>query len=229
MLELEPSTRRRLITVVTLFTLLLTGFLVFTHVSRFRDSFVLLLVEESSTASLRTWPLTWEGVPGAFVDTVTQTLSLPRRKNLTGVCLVLHYTATSLDVEIEDSVRFSRIGKLRLGLTKPISLVGCDINGEVMELVENRARVIEGDLIVEKTLVDGAVHLDYAGNKIVLGPGDTWERLAMLRPEGRVILTPGNWRAGLAEAMIEGYPLTRIAFANMGLWPKANVHWGESP
>ncbi len=227
--ELELSTRRRPATAIALLLLPLISFVVLTHVIRFRDSYVFLLVEESSTASLRTWPLTWEGVPGAFADPATQTLSLPRRRDLTGVCLALHYSATSLDVEIQNSVRFSRTGKLRLSLTKPISLMGCDINGEVMELVENRARVIEGDLVVEKTSADGAVHLNYAGNKIILGPGDTWERLVMLRPEGKVILTPDNWRAGLAEAMTEGYPLTRIVFANMGLWPKANVHWGESP
>ncbi len=222
---LELSNRNRLAKMILAIILLAGLTIFFNHLLRFKDSYVLLLVEESSSAALLGWPSSWLDVPSAFLDTEERALCLSKKQNMAGVCLALQYTATSGGVQIADSIRFSRTGKAHLPLTKPLSLTGTSPQGEATELVDNGARVILGDLKVRKTGKDGTVRMDYGGQTICLEPHEVWHSLVVLTPEGQVALKEEDWQEGLTEAYARGYPFTRVVFANMGLWPKANVRW----
>ncbi|MGE5579528.1 MAG: hypothetical protein ACM3WU_05710 [Bacillota bacterium] len=199
------------------------------HVWRFRDCYVMVTVEESSTSAMTSWPLLSERMPGSFLDAGDRSLILDERPALLGVSMCLHYTASSQGIEIADSVRFSRTGRAVLDLDRPLSYVTGNLDGEPVELVNNRARVLAGDLVIEKTYSDGTVRFWYGGRRVTLGPGESWAELLALTPEGPKPIDPANWESEFRTYLEEGCPTTRLAVANRGLWPKSGVIAGVAP
>lgn len=199
------------------------------HVLRFRDCYVMVTVEESSTSAVTSWPLLSERMPGSFLDAEDRSLSLEEKPGLLGVSLCVHYSASSQGIEIADRVRFSRTGRAALNLNRPLSYVTGNLDGEPVELVDNRARVLAGDLVIEKTYPDGTIRFRYGGRRVTLAPGESWAELLALTPEGRKPIDPANWETEFRTCLEEGYPTTRLAVANRGLWPKSGVVAGVMP
>ncbi len=196
---------------------------------QFRDCFVMVTVEESSTSAVTAWPLLAERLPGSFIDASARTVSLDDPPDLLGVSLCLHYSATSQGIEIADSLRFSRTGRTALELDRPLSYISNNLEGEQIELVDNAARVLAGRLVVEKTSANGTVTFSYGGRRVTLGPGESWAELLVLTPEGPRAVDAANWESEFRGYLEKGYPTTRLAIANRGLWPKASVVAGMEP
>lgn len=195
----------------------------------FKDRYVMVTVEESSTGAVVSWPLLMERLPGVFVDCSSSSLALPEKPGLMGVCLALYYSAVSQGIEFEDSVTFSRTGRAKLSLDRPVSLMTEGQDGSPVEMVDNRARVIAGPLLVERTSVDGAVCLRYGETRFSLKPGESWAEMLALTPEGVRAIRASDWDVEFHHCIDKGYPVTRLAIANRGLWPKAAVKAGTSP
>ncbi|MGI6620669.1 MAG: hypothetical protein ACOX35_04360 [Bacillota bacterium] len=192
----------------------------------FADSFVFVTVEESSLNAITGWPLSMPESFRVFIDASEQTLILPERKSLFGVCLGVYYSATSQGVPFDERLIFSRTGRAALDLTAPASLVVPGIDGEDVELVNNLARVVSGKLRVSSTRRDGTVELEYGSRHITLKPGESWAELLVLEPGGPRAVSPDEWKEELETCFRLGYPATRLAIANRGLWPKSGVKAG---
>jgi len=199
------------------------------HVWRFWDCYVMVTVEESSTSAVTFWPLLAERMPGSFLDAGDRSLILDRKPALLGVSLCLHYSASSQGIEIADYVCFSRTGRAVLDLDRPLSYVTGNLDGEPVELVNNMARVLAGDLVIEETLRDGTVRFRYGGMRVTLGPGESWAELLALTPEGLRPIDPANWESEFRTYLEDGCPMTRLAVANRGFWPKNRVMEGVAP
>jgi len=193
---------------------------------KFRHCYVFLTVEESSLNALSAWPLTFEKIPAVFIDGREKALRIPTKRNLWGVSLGVYYSASSQGVEFSDKLIFSRLGKVTLKLEEPISLKVASLNGELVEAVENDARVLRGNLSITKTLPNGAVCIQYGDTEFRLEPGQSWAEILVLTPNGKKIITPSNWEDEVNKYMEKGYPMTRLAIANRGLWPKEKVKVG---
>lgn len=190
------------------------------------DAFVFLTVEESSLNALRGWPLTISETSGVFIDGLKQTLVLPEKRNLFGVCLGVYYSATSQGVEFNERMIFSRTGRAVLDLTEPVSILVPGMDGEPVELVNNLGRVVRGKLKVIRTQRDGTVEFEYGSQRITLKPGESWAELLVLEPGGPRAILPDEWEQELERCVRLGYPATRLAVANRGLWPKSGVKAG---
>ena len=189
----------------------------------------MVTVEESSTSAVTSWPLLAERLPGSFVDPSSKTVSLGSRPGLFGVSLCLHYNASSQGIDISDSVQFSRTGRVSLGLDHPLSYISDSMDGGQVELVDNRARVLGGRLVVEKTFADGSVRCLYGDRRITLKPGESWAQMLALTPEGPKEVDPAGWESEFYYYLEQGYPTTRLAVANRGFWPKSGVIAGMEP
>ena len=196
---------------------------------QFRDHFVMVTVEESSTSAVTSWPLLAERLPGSFLDCSSRTISIDEKPGLLGVSLCLHYSASSQGIEISDSMQFSRTGRASLELDRPLSLLSDTLDGGQVELVDNRARVLAGRLIVEKTSPDGSVRFRYGERQFTLGPGESWAELLALTPAGPKAVDPENWAGEFHDYLDKGYPTTRLAIANRGFWQKDDVVAGMEP
>jgi hypothetical protein len=194
--------------------------------SWFGDSYVFLTIEESSLNAINGWPLNMPELSRVFIDVQAKTLVLPEKKNLLGVCLGVYYSATSQGVEFDERLILSRTGRVGLDLTAPASLVVPDINGGEVELVNNLARVVAGKLKIAGTRRDGTVEIEYDSRHITLKPGESWAELLVLEPGGPRAISSGNWQEELDRCVRLGYPATRVAIANRGLWPKSGVKAG---
>ncbi len=195
----------------------------------FRQNFVFVTVEESSTEALVSWPLLWDKYPQVFFDIGEKVLEAPQKISLAGVSLALYYSAISQGIEYHDDLSLSRTGKATLSLLEPLSLTSRNWDGDDVELVDNWARVLRGNLKVTKTTADGIIHLSYGGRKIVLEPGESWAELIIQTPDGIVEADASHWADLLADAMKNDWPATRLAIANLGLWPKSGVEVGVKP
>jgi hypothetical protein len=90
-------------------------------------------------------------------------------------------------------------------------------------MVDNSARVVRGELVVEKTESTGVVHLRYGGRRFSLSPGQSWAEL-LTSSDGEITEIPaGSWEEEVDACLAEGRPVTRLAIANRGFWPKSNV------
>ncbi len=196
---------------------------------QFRDRFVMVTVEESSSSAVTSWPLLAERLPGVFLDCASQVVSMRSRPFLLGVSLGLYYSATSQGIEIADSIRLSRTGKAAVELDRPLSFMTDSLDGERIELVDNRARVVAGNLSVEGTSPAGTVRFRYGERRFSLAPGESWAELLVLTPDGPKAVDPRAWEDEFRLYMEKGYPATRIAIANRGFWPKSGVKAGMEP
>lgn len=193
------------------------------HIWQFRDRYVMVTVEESSTSAVAAWPLLSERLPGSFVDASSKSVSVGAKPSLFGVSLCLHYSASSQGIEIADSMRFARTGRAFLGLTRPISYPSDDLNGDRIELVDNSARILSGNLVLESTRADGSVRFRYGDRRITLRAGESWAELLAMTPDGPVAIEAANWEREFYSYLEKGYPTTRLAVANRGFWPKSGV------
>lgn len=194
------------------------------HAFRFRDGFVFLTIEESSANALRGLPVAWERLPGVFIDCEAKSIELGRRPLLLGVSLGVHYVASSQGIELGEEVRFSRTGRISVRIADPLSVEGRDLSGAKVEMVDNSARVVRGNLVIEKTEASGVVHLRYGDKRFSLEPGESWAELLTLSG-GRVReISPESWEAEVEDCLAAGASVTRLAIANRGLWPKRNVY-----
>ncbi|HHW26463.1 MAG TPA: hypothetical protein GXX23_03865 [Firmicutes bacterium] len=218
----KRSMRRSVIILLALAFLATAGFAV-RHILVFKDSFVMLTVEESSTSALLAWPLLGEQIPCAYVDCAGKVLQVPRKPNLLGVSLCVYRSSTSQGVLFSDSIDFWRLGSGEIDLDRDASLPVRDFQGRAVEALDGEARVLRGKLKVKKTSEDGTVWLDYDGRPIVLKPGESWAELLVASPEGVREVGEHEWSDRLNEAILGGYPATRLAICNRGLWPKSNV------
>lgn len=189
----------------------------------------MITVEESSTMAVSSWPLLAERLPGVFLDAGSSAITVGRKPGLTGVSLGIFYSATSQGAEFFESMTFSRTGRATVRLTAPLSMVTEDLGGRQVETVDNLARIIAGDLRVEGTSSDGTVRLQYEGCRFTLRPGEVWAEMLVLRPDGVKRIDALNWADEFPDSIEQGYPVTRLAIANRGLWPKANVKAGSCP
>lgn len=194
----------------------------------FRNQYVFLTVEESSINAITGWPLGLSDLSEVFIDANQEMLVLPENKNLLGVCLGLYYTASSQGIEFAEKLSFSRTGRAVLDLPALATLTVPNIDGELVELVNNQSRVISGKLKVKKTARDGTVHLKYGEKEFMLKPGEFWAELLVSDPGGPKVVSGDNWKEELQRCFEMGYPATRLAIANRGLWPKSGVKVGFS-
>lgn len=223
----ERSFRSFLRPVPALFAIvaLTAGYAAF-RILEFRDSFVMVTVEESSTSAVVAWPLLAERLPDVFIDGTSGVVMLPRKPNLLGVRLGLYYSAASQGIEVRNSMRFSRSGREMLDLDAPISQVVEGLDGRPAEMVDNAARVLSGDLTVEGTSRDGTVRFRYGNSQFSLGPGESWVEMLALTGSGVRAIDPANWEAEVQSCLANGYPATRLAVTNRGFWPKGGVSAG---
>ncbi len=187
------------------------------------DQFVFLTIQESSLNALTGWPLITPENSQIFIDADEKMLFVPKKVNLFGVCLGIHYSALSQGVEFDESLTFSRMGRTTLNLPAPVSSTAPDIDGNIIELVNNQARVVRGKLTVQRARRDGTVHINYGSEKIKLAPGESWAELLVLEPTGPRRITAEKWQEELQRCFDLNYPATRLAIANRGLWPKSGV------
>ena len=192
----------------------------------FHREFVFVTVEESSLDALRGYPPVSSNSPGVFIDAAEKALFLPQKRSLFGVCLAVYYSASSQGVEFREILRLSRTGLSQVNLKAPASLTVPDFDGEPLELVNNQARVLLGKLKVRKTTRDGTVHLRYGSEDFALGPGESWAQLLVLEPSGPREIFPETWQEDLQKCFELGYPATRLAVSNRGMWPKSGVKAG---
>jgi hypothetical protein len=209
--------------IFVLSAVLIVGVAVGLHAYRYRDEFVFLTVEESSMTALAGLPIGWEKLPGAFIDCEDKSIELDRRPHLFGVSLGVHFVSSSRGIEFAESLRFSRLGRVSVGIGEPVSVQGLDWSGNKVEMVDNSARVVRGELVVEKTESPGVVHLRYGGRRFSLSPGQSWAEL-LTSSDGEITEIPaGSWEEEVDACLAEGRPVTRLAIANRGFWPKSNV------
>ncbi|HHY68698.1 MAG TPA: hypothetical protein PLB36_03160 [Bacillota bacterium] len=195
----------------------------------FRDEYVFLTIEESSLNALSGWPMSFADIPQVFIDANEKALILSEKANLIGVHLGVHYSAVSQGVEFDEKLIFSRTGKASIDLSSPASFMISDMDGYLTELVNNDARIVKGNLEVKKTLRDGTVEITYGGQHITLKPGDVWAELLISEPTGVRAVSAADWEEEIDRCFRMGYPATRLAIANRGLWPKSNVKVGMYP
>ncbi len=197
------------------------------HAYRYKDHFVFVTVEESSSRALAAWPLGWERLPGVFVDCENRCLELEKTPRLWGVSLIAHYSASSQGIEYDESVDFSRTGKVIVALSRPVSATGRDLSGNDVELIDNSARVVRGDLVIEGTDRTGVVRFRYGGERFALSPGEAWAEVLALVDGSIVEIDPEAWEGTVDRYLNQGVPVTRVAVANRGLWPKSGVRQPE--
>jgi len=190
---------------------------------RFKDAFIFLSVEESSSNALSVWPPGYEKMPQAIIDPSEKSLLLPKKKSLFGVRLCIYYSVFSQGIQISDDLRFWRLGRGAVRLSKPVLLPVIDLRGETIQAVDNEARVVGGDLEVTETSPEGKVTLKYGGRSIVLHPGETFNQLLVKTPEGVKEVRVPEAAEAIERYLEKGYPLTRLTVTNWGLWPKTNV------
>lgn len=193
---------------------------------RFKDGYVFVTIEESSTQALLRWPLLTEATTEVFVDGNSSALLMRRKPNMLGVCLGVYYAAFSQGVELHERMLFSRSGRVTLHSEQPISLKTSDLYGRTVEAVDNGARILRGPVTIEKTFPDGTVAINYGGRTFRLGPGESWAELLVRTDEGIKEIGSDNWASEFGEALRQGYPATRFAITNRGIWPKANIKAG---
>lgn len=193
------------------------------HAYRFKDDFVFLTVEESSASALAGLPVGWEKLPRAFIDCEAKIIELDRRPRLIGVSLCVHLSSSSQGIEFREHLGFSRTGRAFLRVAEPVSVKGRDWSGGEVEMVDNGARIVRGDLVVEKTEASGVVHLKYGGKRFSLAPGQSWAELLTVSAASVREIPPESWEAETEACFASGTPVTRLAIANRGFWPKANV------
>lgn len=199
------------------------------HVLVFRDHYVMLTVEEASIGALLAWPPSGDQSVCAFVDCEESALHVAEPVRLTGVSLCVYRNATSQGILFSDSISFSRLGRGPIDLDRNVSLRLRSMEGQSIEAIQNDARILRGDLVLLSTGSDGTLSLRYAEEDIVLKPGEHWEELLISFPDGVRKVEAAGWVQSLNEAMAKGYPATRLALCNRGLWPKDKVEGGAWP
>ncbi|MBE3519768.1 MAG: hypothetical protein IMW97_05620 [Firmicutes bacterium] len=219
----RDSRRKRTVLAVFLGVPLLVTALLVGNLARYKGCYVMIRVEESSTLALRAWPVLSEDPAQAWADPETKTLELTRTKMPWTAIMAVHYSANSLGVRFYDGLSFSSTGRMKLPLTQPISWLVPGENGEMVEGVDNSARVLLGDLRFEGCTPQGRVAFKYGPARIVLEPGESWGILLVSDGNGIREISGDSWRQELEEAMVRGYPATRLMVTNLGLWPKAGV------
>lgn len=193
------------------------------HLAGYKGNYVMISVEESSSLALRTWPVLSEDPVQAWPDVETRTLELAGRSIPRTAVMAVHYSANSLGVRFSDRVLFSATGRLRLPLLRPLSWRVPGENGELVEAVDNSARVLLGDLCFDSCDPRGSVTLRYGTHRVQLGPGESWGVLLVARDEGIQEIAAERWREEVEQAIALGYPVTRLMVTNMGLWPRDRV------
>jgi hypothetical protein len=194
----------------------------------FKEHYVMLSVEEASSSALLTWPLAYQRQPVAFLDVHDRKLILPSRPRLFGVSLGMYYSAFSGGVQYEDQMYFSRTGRLSLALDDPLSFPVTTLDGTEVDAVQNKCRVIRGDLKVTKTRKDGTVVFQYGGKEHELAVREVFTELLALTPSGIIEIKEDEWEERVDECIENGYPITRLSVVNWGLWPKSGVEVGPS-
>lgn len=195
----------------------------------FKDNYLFLTIEESSLNALSGWPMSFTDIPSVFIDADEKSLVLLEDRNLAGVILGVHYSAVSQGVEFDEKLLFSRTGKASLDILSPASFMVPNMDGTLVELVDNNARILKGNIEVRKTHRDGTVEIHYADSEIVLRPGESWAEMLILGPTGVKAVSEQDWEQEIDTCLNMGYPVTRLAIANRGLWSKSKVEVGMYP
>jgi len=190
---------------------------------RYRNEFVFVMVEESSSHALQALPFGWERLPGIFVDGDSKTIETQSVPSLLGASLAVHNISLSQGIEFAESLRFTALGRARLRLTEPLHVETRNLEGDPIEMIDNSARIVRGDLAITRTKRSGLVYFRYGDEVFTLGPGETWAELLALKDGSLVRIDPDNWEEEVDLCLLRGYPMTRLAVANMGLWPKSGV------
>lgn len=198
------------------------------HAYQYREEFVFVTIEESSSQALAALPLGLERLTGVFVDCEKRCLELEKKPRLWGVSLGAYYSASSQGIEFEESIDFSRGGKVTIPLGRPVSVPLRDLSGNIVELVDNSARVARGDLVIEGTERSGVVRFRYGGECFSLAPGESWAELLALVDGTVTEVDEESWEGAVQEYLASGVPVTRIAVCNRGFWPKAGVRAHDS-
>lgn len=219
----RSSGKKRTLLVVCLGIPLLATMLLVGNLARYKGCYVMVRVEESSTLALKTWPALSEDPAQAWADPETKTLEMAQDKMPWTAIMAVHYSANSLGVRFYDRVSFSSTGRMKLPLTRPLSWLVPGENGETVEAVDNAARVLLGDLRFEGCTPQGRIVFKYGPVRIQLDPGDSWGILLVSDGNGIREISGDSWRQEMEEAMVRGYPATRLMVTNMGLWPKDRV------
>jgi len=191
---------------------------------RFHGEFVFVTVEESSSQALAALPLGFERLSDTFVDCEERILELPKKPFLWGVSLGTYYSASSQGIEFEEWVKFSRTGKLTVPVGRPVDVKGRDLSGEAVPLVDNPARIVRGELVVERTERSGAIRFRYGDKRVTLRPGESWAEILALVDGVLVEIGADTWESALEEYLASGVPVTRVAVSNRGFWPKTGVY-----
>ena len=225
-IHVRNVSRVRLIAATACVALVCATTLAVLRIVQFKDGFVMITVEESSASAVTSWPLLAERLPGVFLDCENRSVFLKNPPSLIGTCLGVYYSAASQGIEIAESLTFSRTGRASVRLTEPLSLVVEGLEGEKVDIVDNRARVLSGDLKIRGGARDGTVRVSYGGREFSLKPGEAWAELLALTPYGVKRIGVEDWAREVEECVRSGYPLTRLAVANRGFWPKSGVKEG---
>ena len=100
-------------------------------------------------------------------------------------------------------------------------MAGRDLSGNVIELIDNSARVVRGDLFIEGTARSGVVRFRYGGERFSLAPGESWAEILALEDGRLVTVDEASWESSIQEYLASGVPVTRVAVSNRGFWPKS--------
>lgn len=189
------------------------------HVWIFRDSCVVLTIEESSHSASSVSSTYLGNAASAYVDVETESVEVLAKPNLLGVSLLVHRQSFSQGNLFSDALKYHKKGVLKVGLDYPTSA----------PYIDNEARVLRGDVVVRRVDATGTVRIRYGVHDIVLEPGDMWFELLIDTPEGIVQADESNWVEKFNEAYANGWPATRFVIWNMGLWPKARIREVATP
>ncbi len=89
----------------------------------------------------------------------------------------------------------------------------------IINLIDNRARVLGGDLLVLGLGPDGSLELSYGGYGFALAPGGAWGEARRRGTGGEDVIAPADdWAGRLTEALESGDAVTKVTLVNHGRW-----------
>lgn len=224
----RSTSRLRVVAAVAVLVVLLA--LPWFHFGGSEENFVFLFLWENNTAALQ------YAAPEQLIDQAawfnedTRSLTLRQRKDrpTRRTKVVVYYQSDSLDTRLASRVYLVSRFPFEVPVSEPIELVAsvADKSGRTAgsaNIVDNRRRLLGGNLRLTGVQPDGAVLIEYAGDKITVAPGSGWQEGRVLR-DGTVSVIPGErWDETVEAALANGLPLTRLSLVNHGWWKKAGV------
>lgn len=198
--------------------------------------FLLLLVWENNTGALNGRLLTSSPWPEAVIDQEGHWLYLPGEFSPGSLrrILALGKKPEVLVLQRIDSLD-THLSSRPFWIWQPPEIVPLlePVQWEVVEpdgptpnrraAVENRERLLAGNLKLLEIGSRGEVKLDYGGNAIQLLPGDSWGELRIEKPDGRVVALTGDWEKEATAALDQKLNMTRLTVHNLGWWEWSRV------